>query len=75
MLKNSSSQEPIGQFQPHMIRNLLGELGFRFFHIKGLALLGPNKGQNKEKFDKFSKMLSRMAAPNWTIFSMDHRSL
>jgi len=34
-----------------------GKRGFRFVEIKGLALLGHKKGQNKEKFDKYSKML------------------
>jgi len=37
----TSSQEPLGQFQPNMVRNMLGGWGFRCVQIKGLALLGP----------------------------------
>jgi len=40
MLKKSSSQEPIGQFQPNMAGNMLGRWGFRFIQIKGLAPFG-----------------------------------
>jgi len=50
MLKKSS-QEPIGQFQP----NLLGGWGFRYVKLKGLAHFGV---QNKENFDKYSKIFS-----------------
>jgi len=51
MLKKSSSQETIGQFQPNLVGNMLGKWGFRFVQIQG-----PNKGQNKENFDKYSKI-------------------
>jgi len=37
MLKKSSSQEPLGQFQPSLIGNMLGGWGFKFVQIKGLA--------------------------------------
>jgi len=40
MLKKSSSQEPIGQFQPNLIGNMLGVWGFRFVQIKGLVPFG-----------------------------------
>jgi len=36
--------------------NMLGGWGFRFVQIKGLAPFGPNKGQNKKKNDKSSKI-------------------
>jgi len=48
-LQTTSSQEPLGQFQPNLAGNMLGGWGFRFVQIKGLAPFGPNKGQNKEK--------------------------
>jgi len=42
--------------------------GFIFVQIKGLALLGPNKGQNKENFDKFKKIFfSRTTGRNTLI--------
>jgi len=37
MLKKSSSQEPLGQFQPNLVGNMLGEWGFRSVQIKWLA--------------------------------------
>jgi len=37
MLKKSSSQEPLGQFQLKLAGNMLGGWGFRFVQIKGLA--------------------------------------
>jgi len=40
MLKNSSSQEPPGQFQPNMAGNMLGRWEFRFVQTKGLAPFG-----------------------------------
>jgi len=40
MLKKSSSQEPLGQFQPDLVGNMLGGWGFRFVQIKGLAPFG-----------------------------------
>jgi len=40
MLKKSSSQEPLGQFQPNLAENMSGGWGFRFVQIKGLAPLG-----------------------------------
>jgi len=43
----SPSQEPLAQFQPHLVGNMFGGWGFRFVQIKGLAPFGPNKGQNK----------------------------
>jgi len=55
----SSSQEPLGQFQPNLVGNMPGEWGFTFAQIKGLHghFWGPNKGQNKENFDKPSKIV------------------
>jgi len=47
MLKKSSSQESLDQFQPNMAGNILGRWGFRFVQIKGL---------NKENFNKSSKI-------------------
>jgi len=43
-LYTTSSQEPLGQFQPNLAGNMLGD--------------GPfcNKGQHKENFDKSSKI-------------------
>jgi len=40
----TSSEEPLRQFQPNLVGNMLGGRG-----IKGLANLGPNKVQNTEK--------------------------
>jgi len=40
MLKKSSSQEPIGQFQPNLIGIMLGGWGLRFVQVKGLAPFG-----------------------------------
>jgi len=40
MLKKSSSQEPLCQFQPTLAGNMLGGWGFRFVQIKGLAPFG-----------------------------------
>jgi len=40
MLKKCSSQEPLGQSQPNLAGNMLGEWRFRFVQIKGLAPLG-----------------------------------
>jgi len=37
MLKKSSSQELLGQFQPKLIGNMFGRCGFRFVKIKGLV--------------------------------------
>jgi len=37
MLKKSSSQEPLGQFQPNLAGNMLGGWGFRSVEIKGLT--------------------------------------
>jgi len=37
MLKKSSSQEPLGQFQPNLAENMPGGWGFGFVQIKGLA--------------------------------------
>jgi len=36
----TSSQEPLGQFQPNLAGNMLGRWGFRFVKIKGLARFG-----------------------------------
>jgi len=38
--------------------NMLEGWRFRFVQIKGWPLLGPNKWQNKDKFDKYSKIFS-----------------
>jgi len=40
MLKKSSSQEPLGQFQPNLAGNMLGGWGFRYVQIKGVAPFG-----------------------------------
>jgi len=40
MLKKSSSQEPLGQFQPNLLGNMPEGWGFRFVQIKGLAPSG-----------------------------------
>jgi len=48
-----SSQEPLDQFQPNLVGNMLGKWGYRFVQIKELAPFGPNKGKNKENFDDF----------------------
>jgi len=34
MLKKSSSQEPLGQFQPNIVGSMPGSWGFRFVQIK-----------------------------------------
>jgi len=44
MLKTSSSQEPLGQFQQNLAGNMLGGWGFRFIQIKGLAPFGAQYG-------------------------------
>jgi len=40
MFKKSSSQDPLGQFQPNLAGNMLDGWGFRFVQIKGLAPFG-----------------------------------
>jgi len=40
MLNKSSSQEPLGHFQPNLEGNMLGGWGFRFVQIKGLVRFG-----------------------------------
>jgi len=40
MLKKSSSQEPLGQFQPNLAGNMHEGWGFRFVQTKGLAPFG-----------------------------------
>jgi len=40
MLKKSSSQEPLGQFQPNLAGIMLGGWGFRYVQIKGLVPFG-----------------------------------
>jgi len=55
---------PLNEFfsrttRPISIKLAIGRkhaLGFRFVQIKGLAPFGTNKGQNKENFDKSSKI-------------------
>jgi len=50
-----------------------GKRGFRFVQTKGLAPIGPNKGQNKDNFDKYSKIFfSWTTDRNALVFSMDH---
>jgi len=39
LLKQSSSQELLGYFQPHLVGNVLEGWGFIFVQIKGLAAL------------------------------------
>jgi len=41
--------EPLGQFQPNLLGNMLGGWGFRFVHIKGLA---PFEAQIRDKIRK-----------------------
>jgi len=36
----TSSQEPLGQFQPNLEGNMLGKWEFRFVQIQGLAPIG-----------------------------------
>jgi len=43
MLKKSSSQEPLCQFQPNLAENMPWGWGFRFVQIKGLAPFGAQK--------------------------------
>jgi len=45
MLKKSSDEESLGQFQPNLAGNMLGGWGFRFVQIKGLVPLGPIRGK------------------------------
>jgi len=40
MVKKSSSQEPLGQFQPHVAEIMHGGWGFRFVQVKGQAPFG-----------------------------------
>jgi len=40
MIKKSSSQKLLGQFQPNVAENMPGGWGFRFVQIKGLAHFG-----------------------------------
>jgi len=40
MIKKSSSQEPLGQFQPNLAGIMLVGWGFRFVQIKGLVPFG-----------------------------------
>jgi len=40
MVKKSSSQEPLGQFQPNLAENMLGRWEFRFVQIKGQTPFG-----------------------------------
>jgi len=40
MLKIYSSQEPQGQFQPNLARNMIEGWGFSFVQIQGMAPLG-----------------------------------
>jgi len=47
----TSSQEPLGQFQPNLAGNMLGGWGFRCVQIRG-----PIRGQNKEDFYKSLKI-------------------
>jgi len=53
----TSSQEPLGQFQPNMVGNMLWGWGFRFVQIKGLA---PFEGPIRGKISKLCKDLSRL---------------
>jgi len=71
MLKQSSSQEPLVQFQPNLAENMPGGWGFRFVQIRGWHLLGSNKGQNKEHFDKSSSHEPHTCW-NTLIFTMEH---
>jgi len=40
----TSSQEPLGQFQPNLAENMPRGWGFRFVQIKGLARFGAQQG-------------------------------
>jgi len=44
MLKKSSSQESLGQFQPKLVGKMCGGREFISVKIKGWHLLGENKG-------------------------------
>jgi len=57
MLKNSSSQESLGQIQPKLV---------------GYMLEGPIKGQNKEQFDNLKRIFSWTTSRNALIFGMEH---
>jgi len=51
MIKKNSSQEPLGQFQPNLARNMLVGWAFRFVQIKGLVLFcGPIRGKIRKIF-------------------------
>jgi len=55
MLKKTSSKEPLGQFEPILVGNMLGGWGFRFPLIKRLAPFGANKEQHKDILMKLKK--------------------
>jgi len=57
MLKKSSSQEPLGQFEPNLAGYMLGGWRYRFVHIKGLALFRTQSGANLGTFSKIFKNL------------------
>jgi len=51
---------------------MLGGWGFRTVQIKRVAPLGPNMGQNKENFDKYSKIFfSCTTGRNVLIFGLE----
>jgi len=63
MLKKSSSQELLGQFQPNLAGNMLGGWGFRFVHIKGLAPFGsPIRGNIRNILINLKKSSSHAPA-------------
>jgi len=69
---------PLNDFFSRTTRPITTKLGRKHawgmgIQIKGWPLLGTNKGQNKEKFDKSSKIFfSRTTGRNALIFSMEH---
>jgi len=70
MLKKSFSQEPIGQFQPNLIGNMLGEWGFRFVQIKGLTpFWGQIRGNIRKNLIHFQKSSSHepLAGMHWYL--------
>jgi len=58
MLKKSSSQEPLGQFQSNLVGNMPGGMGIHICLKKRAGpFWGPIKGQHEENFDKSRKNL------------------
>jgi len=60
----TSSQEPLGQFQPNSVGNILGGWGFRFVQIRGKIR------KILINLQKFS--YKPLAGINALLFCMDH---